>query len=873
MSLRIIYGKSGTGKSEFIFNEINKKLEENEKCKIYIITPEQFSFTAEKKLMQNKKSVINAEVITFNRMAYRVQNEIGGLINTRLTKCGKAMLIFSILQKEKNNFNLLNKSDENIDLCMRTISEFKKNNILVSDLNEELNNINDNYLKIKLQDMILIYEKFNLNIENKYIDETDLISSLAQNIDKINLFKNAYFYIDEFVGYTKQELEIIKKLLKISKNVTITFCINNLELNSNPDTDIFYPNKVTLNKILKLLNNDEKIETINLNKLNRFKNNELIFIENYLFNNKIKKYEEKINNLNLFLAKNKYSEIENVAKNIINLIKKNNYKYNEIAVITKNTDSYSSLFKSIFSKYEIPVFIDEKKDLNQNILIRYILGVLEIIIKNYSYESIFGFLKINFLEIEEDDIFKLEKYCIKYGIKNNKFKKDFIYGINEKNKKEINYLNELRKKIINPIIELENKINKKQNIENIIKEFYLFLINQNIENNLNKKINILEKENNLELAKEYKLSYEIIINIFDEIKNIFNDEKMTLDNFYKILKIGLKNSSLGKIPSTQDGVTVGDTDRSRTHKVKAIFIVGLNDGVFPSVNKNEGFFNDNDRNYLKENGLELAKGTIDNLYDDNFNIYKAFTSAESKLFLSYVQSDTDGKPLRPSTLILKIKKIFINLKEESDILEKNYLIINEKNLYENLINNINKNNLENNLFLFYKYFNENNNYKKILKNNINYIKHLKLPEKIKKENIQKLYGNILKTSVSKLETFSSCPYEYFLQYSLKLKENQELKVSNLDTGSFMHDIINSFFEELNKQNLNVKNIDDKNLEKIIDKIIEEKLKDNKNYIFVATEKYKLLVQRLKRIILKALKYIIQSLKASDFYVLRHRSFF
>ena len=866
MSLRIIYGKSGTGKSEFIFNEINKKLEENEKCKIYIITPEQFSFTAEKKLMQNKKSVINAEVITFNRMAYRVQNEIGGLINTRLTKCGKAMLIFSILQKEKNNFNLLNKSDENIDLCMRTISEFKKNNILVSDLKEELNNINDNYLKIKLQDMILIYEKFNLNIENKYIDETDLISSLAQNIDKINLFKNAYFYIDEFVGYTKQELEIIKKLLKISKNVTITFCINNLELNSNPDTDIFYPNKVTLNKILKLLNNDEKIETINLNKLNRFKNNELIFIENYLFNNKIKKYEEKINNLNLFLAKNKYSEIENVAKNIINLIKKNNYKYNEIAVITKNTDSYSSLFKSIFSKYEIPVFIDEKKDLNQNILIRYILGVLEIIIKNYSYESIFGFLKINFLEIEEDDIFKLEKYCIKYGIKNNKFKKDFIYGINEKNKKEINYLNELRKKIINPIIELENKINKKQNIENIIKEFYLFLINQNIENNLNKKINILEKENNLELAKEYKLSYEIIINIFDEIKNIFNDEKMTLDNFYKILKIGLKNSSLGKIPSTQDGVTVGDTDRSRTHKVKAIFIVGLNDGVFPSVNKNEGFFNDNDRNYLKENGLELAKGTIDNLYDDNFNIYKAFTSAESKLFLSYVQSDTDGKPLRPSTLILKIKKIFINLKEESDILEKNYLIINEKNLYENLINNINKNNLENNLFLFYKYFNENNNYKKILKNNINYIKYLKLPEKIKKENIQKLYGNVLKTSVSKLETFSSCPYEYFLQYSLKLKENQELKVTNLDTGSFMHDITNCFFEEIKKQNLNLKNIDDEILENIINKIIDEKLQENKNYIFVATEKYKLLARRLKRIILKALKYIILSLKASDFYV-------
>ncbi len=866
MPLRIIYGKAGTGKSSFIYNEINEKIKQNEKSKIYIITPEQFSFTAEKKLMENKKSVINAEVITFNRMAYRVMNEVGGNIHNSLTKCGKSMLIYSILQKEKKNLNLLNKSDENIDLAMRTISEFKKNQVSIDELKKETEKINDNYLKIKLQDLILIYEKFNNNIENKYIDETDLLTKLSENIEKINLFKNAIFYIDEFVGYTKQELEIIKKLLNISKNVTITFCIDNLELNSNPDTDIFYPNKITLSKILKLLNEEEKIETVNLNKLNRFKNEELIYLENYLYNLKIKKYEKEIKNINLFLSKNQYSEIEYVAKNIIKLVKNNNYKFNEIGIITKNVNTYSSLIKAIFAKYEIPVFIDEKKDLNQNILIRYILSILEIIIKNYSYESVFNYLKINFSEFDEDDIFKLEKYCIKYGIKNNKFKKDFIYEIN---KEEINYLNELRKKIINPIINLEKKINKKQNVKNIIKELYLFLINENIENKLNKKIKELENKNNFELAKEYKISYEIIINIFDEISNIFNDEEFTLDNFYKIFKIGLKNSSLGKIPASQDGVTVGDTERSRTHKVKAIFIIGLNDGSFPSVNKDEGFINDTDREVLKEKNIELAKGTLENLYDDNFNIYKAFTTAEEKIFLSYCQSDTDGKSLRPSTLILKIKKIFPNLIEQNDILEKENYFLNEKELYEDFISKIICENDEiknDNLFLFYKYFNENNNYKKILKNNLNYIKKLKMPEKIKKENIQKLYGTKLKTSVSKLETFKSCPYEYFLQYSLKIKEKEELKVKNLDTGSFMHEVINSFFEETKNNKINIKNIEDEEIEKIVNKIIDEKLNNNRNYIFTATEKYKLLVKRLKRIILKALKYIILGLKSGDFEV-------
>ena len=149
--------------------------------------------------------------------------------------------------------------------------------------------------------------------------------------------------------------------------------------------------------------------------------------------------------------------------------------------------------------------------------------------------------------------------------------------MNEQNKEEIDYLNILRKKIIDPLIALENKLNKKQNIENIINEFYIFLINENIGKKLNEKI----LKSNFEIEKEYKLSYETIINIFKEIKNIFKNEKITLDNFYKIFKIGLKNSDLGKIPATQDQVIVGDTERSRSHKVKAIFIIGLNDGIFP----------------------------------------------------------------------------------------------------------------------------------------------------------------------------------------------------------------------------------------------------------------------------------------------------
>ncbi|MBP3832014.1 MAG: helicase-exonuclease AddAB subunit AddB [Clostridia bacterium] len=868
MGFRVIYGRAGSGKSQYIYNEINEKINSKDNKKIYLITPEQFSATAEQKLMENRKAIINAEIITFNRLAFRVINEIGGVINTNLTKCGKAMLIYSILQQEKKNFTFLNKSDENIEICIRIISELKKHGVTINDLKRTQEKTDNIYLNNKLKDIILIYEKFEDKIKNNYIDETDLLTILAENIDKVDFLKDTEVYIDEFAGFTEQEYQAIKKIIEIANNVTITFCADNLDLNTDPNTDIFYPNKVTYKKIIDLLDKNEKVQKLNLNELYRFKNEELKYIEKYLYNTKIQKCETG-KNINLFLAKNYYSEIENVAKNIIKLIKNKDIRYKDISIITKNIENYSSLTKSIFKKYEIPIFIDEKRDLNQNIIVQYVLSIIEVISKNYSYESIFNYLKTGFVEIEENDIFKLEKYCIKYGVKNNKFKNDFKYGINEKNKEEINYLNELRKKIINPLINLKKELDENKTAQNFSKQFYLFLINQNIVQKINKKINNLKKNNFYDLAKEYEESYKIIINILDEINLIFGEEKITLEKFSQIIRTGLKNSELGRIPANQDQVIMGDIDRSRSRKTKVVFIIGLNDGVFPSINKNQGFLDDEDRNYLKDDGIEIAKGTLENLYDDNFNIYKAFTVAEEKLFLSYASSDSEGKSLRASNLVLRIKKIFPKLIEESDIVskEKNFEIVNEEKLYDELVLKINE--IENGkspeklFYTVFKYYQENKKYNKLLNENINYINY-NFSEKIKRENIDKLYGNNLNTSISKLEKYMSCPFSYFLQYILKLKEKEELRVQSFDTGSFMHEVINSFFEEINNLGSNLKDITEEETEEIVSKIINEKLLQDNNYIFTATEKYKLLVQRLKRIITKSLKYIIQSIVQSEF---------
>ena len=873
MSFRIIYGRAGTGKSEYCYREIAQKIKKENK--ILIITPEQFSFTAEKKLMDaiDTQAVFNAEVVTLSRMAYRVISEIGEKNETNLSKCGKAMLIYSILSNNKNELKFLGKTDENVDMLDTAITEFKKHGISVEQLKQEIENQEDIYLKNKLQDLNVVYSGFEEQLAGKYIDETDLLTILAENIDKTDMFKDAVIYIDEFAGFTSQEYHIIEKLIQIAKQVTITICTDGLHEIKNPDTDIFYSNEVTVTKLLEVAQNcDVKIEEIKLEETYRFKNSELKHLEKNLYENKPQKYNSQIKNIQLFLAKNQYSEIEEVARNVLKLVRDEGYRYRDISIITKNIATYSSLARAIFDKYDIPIFIDENRDLNQNIVIQYILGILEIFIKNWSYEAVFNYIKTGFSNIEEDDIFKLEKYCLKWGIKQNKWKKEFTYGnYEEKDKADIERLEQIRKDLVTPLMNLKYKIDENKTVEGISKSIYEFLVEQQIYEKVQIKIQELNEIGQIDLANEYESSIQTIIEILDEIVLVFKDDKITIDKYNQILKIGFKNSSLTKIPGTQDQVIMGDVDRSRSHKVKAIFIIGLNDGEFPSVRKDEGFLNDADREVLKQNGIELAKGTIDKLYEDSFNIYKAFTTAEEKLYLLYSSSDMQGKALRPSMLINKIKKIYPMLQEQSDVIERRSEILNKKTTYEELIVNLSKlkeqDSIEKLWYYIYDYYQKNSEWNEKLKQSLKGLEYTNIPDKIDQNNIDRLYGNTLITSISKLERYRSCPFSYYLQYGLKIKPQEELKIQTLNTGTFIHEVIDEFFGTVREVGIKLEEITEEQLSEIINKIIDSKLGQNKNYIFTSTAKYRALVIRLKKIIKKALKYIIGTIVQSRFKVL------
>ncbi len=876
MSLKIVYGKSGTGKSTYIFNEIAEKIKK-QKRKIYIITPEQFSFTAEKKLLDSidTPSVISAEVLTFNRMAYRVMKEVGNGRSRNLSSSGKSMIIYNILSEQKNNLKFIGKSTENIELIGTQITEFKKHGITVENLKNVMDNTENQYLKAKVNDMLNVYEKYTEEVSKEYIDENDSLTILAENLDLIHDFDNTDIYIDEFVGFTHQEYEILRKLLIKANEVTITICTDEINLAQSPDTDIFYANKMTLDKIYYIAKQENvKIEKpVNLNTLIRFKTEELKHLEENIYAFPYKKYDKEAQNIKLFLAKNQYSEIENVAKNIVKLVKNEGYRYNDISVITKDLEGYSNLCKAIFAKYDIPVFIDEKKDLSQNVLVKYMLALLNIFARNWSTDSVLEYIKTGLVQdISDDDIYVIENYALRWGIKGSKWYNDDWNFYNETEEDQEKILH-IREKIIKPLLKLKKNLSNLKDVASITKAMYLFLIKNRIDIIMENRIKAFEEKEEIEKAKEYETSYKLIVEILDEIVLILGDKKVSFDKYADLLKIGLANTGLGKIPGTQDQVTVGDVDRSRSHRVKAVFIIGINDGMFPSVNKNEGFFNDKDRDYLKQNGAELAKGTLEKLYDDNFNIYKAFSTSEEKLFLSYASSDLEGKSLRPSILINRVKKIFPKLVETSDVIERISEIVTEESTFEELINKLSDfrdgEEIEEVWFALYNYYASSSEWKEKLENSLKALNYSIETEKIDKQVVEKLYGDTLKTSVSRLEQYESCPFSYYLKYGLNLSERDEFKIQAIDTGTFMHDVIDGFFARLQERNLKVKEIEKAEIEDIVDEIIDEKLNLKRNYIFTSIPKYKVLANRLRKVVKKSICYIVDSLKYSDFEVMGH----
>lgn len=904
MGLKIIYGRAGTGKSTFCINQIKKKINNSPTNKLILLVPEQFTFQTENKVLSaiGERYVLNAEVLSFKRLAHNVFNECGGATRTIMGDAGKSMLIFKVLEDLGDNMTVFKNASRQkgfIDIASKTITEFKKYNVNNEVLDLTINEIEDENLKMKMEELKDVFNEFNSRLHEGYVDEEDQLLLLNEKLDGCSLYDGAEIWIDEFSSFTPNQLSVIGKLLKRAKSVNITLSID--EVNSlKGESDLFVATKNTEKRLMNLIQ-EEGIAFngyINLNEdiPYRFKENkELAHIERQLYEYPFKQYRGKNNSLRLYRANNNYDEIEFVAKDILRLVREKQYRFKDISVICRDVDNYEKVVSAIFAEYEIPYYIDKKIDIASNPLIVFINSAVDIISKNWAYESMFKYLKTGLIKefrgIEGAELIdELENYVLAYGIKGKKWMEEWVnYSssilkeeeISEENKQRLERLNDIRETIVTPLDEFNKECKGKKTLKEFATILYEFLDSKlDIMDTIDKYVEYFNENDMAIEAKEYSEVRDIFIDVLEQAVDVLGNEVMDLNEFMKVLNIGLSQYEMGLIPVALDQVNIGDITRIKSRGTKALYIIGVNDGVLPSASKEEGILSDNDREILLEKGISLASDTRTKIFEEQFLVYTAFTIAEEYLVVTYPLADFEGKSQRPSIIVHRLKKILPNVKEESE----GFKLVNDK--YEKisaklptlneLMIAIRKNYDGAEIEDYWKYVYDWYLREPKWKERIEYVRkgleYTNLENNISKEKAKKLYEdnkNKISLSVSRLERYAQCPFAYYIQYGLKAKDRKIYEFTAPDLGSFMHEILDEFTNEIKEKDLKWSDLSKENCRNIINSLVDNQVKNNKSSILNSSKRYSYFTDRFKRILTKSVMVISEQMKRSDFEIYKN----
>lgn len=875
MSLQIIYGLSGSGKTEKLI-EIAKNVWENTNKKVYFIVPEQYSYETEKKIA-TRLGVISpktVEVLSFKRLYYYVCSQVGGGTLPRLTDTGKHILISKAVKECLSSLKILGKSAKYSgfsDVLSTLFSEFKRYNITPESLKEISGKLPENdFLRLKLEDVATMYTAYENEISTLFYDPDDELTVLAEILRKNNdFFKNSVVLIDEFEGFTPQETAIITEMAKYADEVKITLLTNTLE--SKPGN--LFDMQIRTAEMLSNITEEHSISAERPMYLTREddKSKSLKHLENSLRENKYTLYEEK-SDVHIMFALNLTEELEQVARNIIKTVRDEGYRYRDFSIVVRNLESYKNLASGIFEKYDIPLYLNSKTPLVEEAPAYALLSAIKCVLNKWNYNDVFAYLKTGFGVISDEETDLLENYIIKTGIQGNSWtrEKPWEYTPAGFEKETVEKVNDIRERFTLPLKKLEENFKNAKYARDYIKAITLFII----EEEFYKKIiqtSAEFKEDKINIAKTYEQVYDAIISAFDDIDSVCNaEEEISAEEFYKMLETAFASYTVGNIPTSIDSVTLTDAAKCRASKCKIMYILGVNDGVFPAVYTGEGVISDDERTTLENYGFKMAPTTLQKTFDEDFVVYATLTHPKERLYLSYPLSDNKGGGLAPSMLIKRVKSIFKNIDEIESVTSDNTPldIENIKNaldgyaVYQGDIRNCGEKNPG------WEAVGECIEEQEQFKDKVNMINlasaFSNTTTPISKENLDKMYRDVTYTSVSKLETYKKCPFMYYAKYLLYATERETTEIKNVDTGNIMHSVVEKVSIKVNEEFSSWQEVTDDWLSRVVEEITDEELAVYKNNMDEAQPRTLWALFRLKEAIKTSMFVVKKQLQNSEF---------
>ena len=877
MALKFILGNSGSGKTEYMYQQVVQEAGEHPRRNFLVVVPEQFTMQTQRKLvdLSENHAIMNIDILSFQRLAYRIFDELGMRRIEILEETGKNLVLRKIAQEKKDHLSVLKANMHRMGYIGEVksfISELMQYNISPEQLDECIQDEHiPSVLSAKLKDISIMYHGFREFLEGSYITAEELLHVLAGVADESKILKDSVLILDEFTGFTPVQVELLQKLMPICGEIWVSLTIDAKEnfFQSKGMQELFDMPKKTIRTLTDLagMTHTEILEPVVCSdgEKKRFCDAPaLYFMEQNLFRSSYKRMHGQVEEIQIFSMKNPKDELIWAAQRINELVQDQGLRYRDIAVVSGNVETYGNYVEQVCRKYHIPYFLDTTKEVLFHPFIEFIRAILQVIDNDFSYHAVMRLLRTGFCQMEQAEIDKLENYLLATGIRGkNQWKKRWIRKPKNEAAYDIEALEGVRQKLMEGLAPILEVYQKKPTVEEQILALYQYIVRLEIEKQLLEREKELLEEGEQTKAKEYEQIYKIVMDLFQKCIAVLGGEKLSLRELEEILDAGFEAAKVAVIPPGYDSVTIGDIERTRLNHVKVLIFLGVNEGIIPKAVSQGGIISQYERDVLETAEITLAPGAREQAFIQKFYLYLNMTKPSQQLILSYSRVDSEGKALRPSYLIRTILRMFPDMQiQEMDELSKlpnfstfeaakEYYLSGERtaewyalaNCILNSEDAVIRSNATAILDAFYYQYNH---------------------DPISHVVAEAIYGKRIEGSVTRLESFARCAYAHFLSYGLKLREREVSGFESVDMGNLYHAALEHYSKMLVQSKWNWQTIPDEKRDEFAAEAMQQAVLEYPNVSIYDTAENAHIAERMQHIFKQTVWALTTQVRKGDF---------
>lgn len=891
MSLRFYFGPSGSGKSHRIYEEIMQRAAQEPGRNFLIIVPDQFTMQTQKDLVMrsDRGGILNIDVLSFGRLSHRILEEVGTKEMPVLDDTGKSLVLQKIAADLKEQLpamgSLLHKQGY-IHEVKSAISEFMQYGISTQDMDKLIASAEKRgALAMKLRDLKTLYRGFQDYIRDHFITTEETLDVLRRSLVKSKILPDSVVVFDGFTGFTPIQNRLIQELMRVCEETIVTVTIGEEEdpYQMDGEQKLFHLSKKTVADLVKLSAEAEVTRGEDVfvkGGPNRFTEAPaLCYLEQNLFRYQYEPYTEKQHEIHMFEALSPREEVHQTALYIRKLIREEGLTYRDIAVVIGDLEGYASYVETEFGQLEIPCFLDRTRGIVLNPMIEYIKSVLQLYIRDFSYDTVFHFLRSGMADISREEIDELENYVIRTGArgyrtysrlftrKTEEMQQGSGQEDTERAEETMERLNRIRQQFADTVEILHMAPRAKAG--EYVDHLYDFLEQNQVQQKLLNYQQQFEQEGDLAKAREYAQIYRLVMDLLDQIYELLGEEEISLQEFADILEAGFGEITVGTIPQNVDRIVVGDMERTRLKQVKVLFFLGVNDGNIPKNASKGGIISDMDREFLIESGTEMAPSPRQQMYIQRLYLYLNMTKPSERLYLSYAKVNSDGKGIRPSYLIDTVRKLFPQLAveypqnrsriEQIEGRQEGARYLAEE-LREYADGTLREEERQDFYLMYRAYEADPEGRDRLTAAAFRRYKESGLSRIVARA----LYGRQLENSVSRLETYAACACRHFLQYGLSLQEREEFGFEVSDMGNVYHAVLENFAGKLAESGRTWWDFDENFATQAIKEAVEGYAATYGETVLYSSARNEYAITRMSRILTRTVLTLQQHLKQGSF---------